>query len=359
MGLIDCDIHQPIASVDEFVEYVEPGQREFFRAQGPMLGLPDYPWPHPGTWYREDLEIELDRPGATVSAVQREVLDAHDVDIGVLNGEESITVSVMASAYRATAFARAYHEWVRERWLDADPRFRASIIVPAQDPVAAVREIERTAVDERFIQVLLCGGAERPYGDPRYLPIFAAAVERGLPVAIHTGGEGLGIAAPPSGAGNPSLYIEWHTVGSASSVMAHLVSLISHGVFERFPDLKLIFLEGGLAWVPGLMWRLDTNWRALRNEIPWLTRLPSEVLREQIRFTTQPLEHTSGDDELLFRLLETIGAPDTLCYSSDYPHWDYDDPTHVLRRLPADWRDAVMRGNSESLYGSRLGLVAS
>ena len=92
--------------------------------------------------------------------------------------------------------------------------------------------------------------------------------------------------------------------------MAHLVSLVVHGIFERLPDLRVILLEGGVAWLPGILWRLDTNWRGLRAETPWLERRPSEVVRQHIRFTTQPLEHTDGDDELLWRMLEAAGAPE-------------------------------------------------
>ena len=82
---------------------------------------------------------------------------------------------------------------------------------------------------------------------------------------------------------------------------------------------------------------------------------PSEVAREHIRFTTQPLEHTDGHDELLFEMLEAVGAPDILCFASDYPHWDFDDPAFMLKRLPEAWRDKVLHDNAAELYGERLG----
>ena len=265
----------------------------------------------------------------------------------------------MASPYRALELARAHNEWMRERWL-GDPRVRGSILCPAQDPLAAAAEIRRMAADERFVHVLLVGGAERPYGEPRYLPIFEAAEECGLPVAIHSGGEGLGLAASPGRRrAMPTFYIEWHTLGSAGSIMAHLVSLVANGVFERLPGLRVVLLEGGVAWLPGILWRLDTNWRGLREDTPWLVRKPSEVVREHIRFTTQPLEHTDGNDELLFAMLEAAGAPDILCFASDYPHWDFDDPGFMLRRLPEAWREPVMHDNAAAAYGARLRLPAA
>jgi hypothetical protein len=68
-----------------------------------------------------------------------------------------------------------------------------------------------------------------------------------------------------------------------------------------------------------------TNWRALRVEVPWLEQKPSEIVRERTRFTTQPLEHTDGNDKLLFDMLEAVGPPEILCFASDYPHWDSDE----------------------------------
>lgn len=356
--MIDCDVHPQIGDSEELLAYVEPGQREWFRSQGPGLGLPGYAWSHPVSWYRTDLERDGSRPpAASADVVAREALDPFEVEIAILNADDAVTVSLMPSAYRAAALARAHNDWLRERWLDAEPRFRGGIVCAAQDPHAAAAEIRRVAEDERFVHVLLVGGSERPYGEPRYLPIFEAAVECGLPVAIHSGGEGMGIAPPPGAAGPPTFYVEWHTLGSAGSVMAHLVSLVCHGVFERLPSLRLLLIEGGVAWLPGILWRLDTNWRALRAEIPWLDRRPSDVVREHVRFATQPLEHTDGSDDLLFEMLAAAGAPDVLCFSSDYPHWDFDEPRWTLARLPEEWRQRVLHENAAALYGERLGLL--
>ena len=108
------------------------------------------------------------------------------------------------------------------------------------------------------------------------------------------------------------------------------------------------------------MWRLDANWLGLRSEVPWLDRRPSEILREHVRFTTQPLELIDGNDELLFKMLEAVGAPDILCFASDYPHWDFDDPNQMIRASPRGLaRGDHARQRGRSCSAPRLGQVAA
>jgi predicted TIM-barrel fold metal-dependent hydrolase len=129
--------------------------------------------------------------------------------------------------------------------------------------------------------------------------------------------------------------------------MGHLASVIAHGVFEKWPSARFVLIECGVAWIPALLWRLDADYRALRKETPWLKRLPSEYAREHIRVTTQPLEQPR-DPKALWPALADIGAEEMLMFASDYPHWDFDDPT--LLRLPAEWREAIVDGNARALY---------
>ena len=209
------------------------------------------------------------------------------------------------------------------------------------------------------MHVVLVGGSERPYGEPRYLPIFEAAAECGLPVADPLGRRGHGLGGAPGGAGLPTFYIEWHTIGSAGSIMAHLVSLVCHGLFERLPTLRVLLLEGGVAWLPGILWRLDTNWRALRSDTPGSSG--SRARSSATTFASPPSRSNTRTvtTRCSSRCSRRRGRPDLLCFASDYPHWDLDDPAYTLGRLPEAWRENVMHGNAAALYGDRLGLVAA
>jgi uncharacterized protein len=120
-GVIDCDIHPQIGDREWFLEYIEPAQRKWFRTQ-PDFGLPGYPWAHPTSWFRQDVAQDGGPPGADVAAVRRDVLDSAGADLGILNADDAVLVSLMPSPYRAAALARAHNDWLRERWLAAEPR---------------------------------------------------------------------------------------------------------------------------------------------------------------------------------------------------------------------------------------------
>ncbi|MDQ3398496.1 MAG: amidohydrolase, partial [Deinococcota bacterium] len=179
-------------------------------------------------------------------------------------------------------------------------------------------------------------------------PIYEAAAEHGLPVAIHPGSEGVGVSAPPTAAGYPSSYFEWHT-GLVGSYLAHLVSLVTEGVFQKFPTLKFVMLEGGVFWLPSLMWRLDKNWKGLRQTTPWLDRLPSEIIGEHILVTTQPLEEPDNPEHFTM-MLEMFPAEKMLMFSTDFPHWDGDTPDFAARHFPERLKARVMSETARQLY---------
>jgi hypothetical protein len=112
--------------------------------------------------------------------------------------------------------------------------------------------------------------------------------------------------------------------------MVHMTNWVLNGIPERFPKLKTIWIESGLAWLPFMMQRLDNEYLMRVSEAPLLKRLPSEYIREMY-FSCQPMERT--DPELLQSTLKAIRAETQLLYASDWPHWDFDMPS-VIWDLP-------------------------
>ena len=189
-------------------------------------------------------------------------------------------------------------------------------------------------------------------GDPRYYPIYEAAEALGLPIALHPGPEMIYHSGTMPAGGVPTYYLEWHTL-LGQAFAANVVSFLVQPVRSRFPNLKLAVVEAGCGWVPDLIWRLDRDWMSVRDEVPWIKQRPSIDLFEHIRFTTQPFIEAEKQEHLR-AFCDIVHGDRTLLFSSDYPHWDFDNPHHVLNALPATMRERILYTNAVEFYGERL-----
>jgi predicted TIM-barrel fold metal-dependent hydrolase len=252
----------------------------------------------------------------------------------------------------AAALARAINDWTLDTWVRPFPCFKGSILVAPQDPAQAVAEIDRLAADPGVVQVLLGSATEAPLGRRQFHPIYEACVRHGLPLALHLGGEGAGMAPPATAVGHPSTYFEWY--GALPQVyMAHITSMVTEGVFERYPALRVVLCEGGVLWLPHLMWRFDKNWKAQRSETPWVKRPPSAYIREHFYATTYPLE-AMPDPRDLEEVLAMIDGDERLLFAGNYPDWALGDPWAMLVDVPEAMRRRVLVDNALALYGERL-----
>lgn len=140
--------------------------------------------------------------------------------------------------------------------------------------------------------------------------------------------------------------------------MAHLTSLICEGVFEKFPDFRFLFVEHDFFWVPGLLWHMDSDWKSLRDYTPWVKKLPSEYVREHVRFGSQPMPDLPTRDDMR-RFLEWLRADEVLVYTSDFPHFDWDEPSTFLAGHDPELRQRVMHDTAMELYQLEGQLISS
>ena len=173
-------------------------------------------------------------------------LDPNNVALGILNPLTSGQGAT--NPLLSDAITHATNEWQKAEWTSQDKRLRGSVVVPYEDAAASVQEIELRAGDTDFAQVLLLSRTAEPLGQRRYWPIYEAAAAADLAVGIHAFGNG---GWPNTAGGWGSYYIE-EMVGHAQAQQALLVSMILEGVFEHVPDLRVVLVEGGLAWAAAL-----------------------------------------------------------------------------------------------------------
>ena len=358
-AVVDCDIHNAPRDEETLLRYMPERWREA-RAGGGRLDAAvearretlgdrsylgaEYPRATPRASRTDAWPPSGDPPASDLPFMREQLLDRYGIEFGVLT--PMLGAGEQLDLERGAALASAINDWQAAEWLDPEPRLRASINVAYEDGALAAAEIHRMAGDPRFVQVLLLIRTAEPLGRRKYWPIYEAAAEHDLPVGIHFGGWGRG---PISGVGYGSYYIE-DTVGMALSFADQLTSLVCEGVFERYPELRVVLIEGGIAWLAPLMWRLDRAWRLLRAEAPHLTRPPSELIREHVWLTTQPIDEPPGHSDFE-ALLDDLAMPGHILFATDYPHWDFDAPDRALpSRLGPQLRDAIMRGNAHALY---------
>jgi uncharacterized protein len=343
LAVVDCDLHNAVPSVEALLPYLDDHWREYV-LQSAFKGPADvyYP-PHAPITARPGSKPASGPPGSDLALLREQALDALGVERGILCC--TYAVDSIHNPDAAAAIARATNDWQVAEWLEKEPRLRASILVPIQQPALAAREISRAAANPGFVQVLLPVRSEAPYGNRRYLPIFEAAVAHDLAVGLHFGG------APgnaPTAAGWPSYFVEEY-VGMAAAFQSQLLSLIVEGVFDRYPTLRVAAIEGGFTWLPSLMWRLDKEWKGLRREVPWNRQLPSEYIRQHVRLTTQPLDEPP-DRATFLEILDMLGD-DLLMFSTDYPHWHFDSPDDALLSfLPDGLRRKILAENARAFY---------
>ena len=354
LRVIDVDLHHHIANWQDVAPYAPEGLRHrISRPGGPPLARHGFKiiGPRYGEAPRPtDANGKAGHPAADPAWVKAEYLDKRGVDLAILTGPV-LSLGVQPNHDMAAAIATGINNWTLETWVRPYRCFKGSILVAHQDPAQAVAEIDRLGDDPGMVQVLLGSASETPLGRRQYHPIYEACVRHDLPLALHIGGEGAGMSPPSTAVGHPTTHFEWY--GSLPQVyMAHIMSMVTEGVFERFPTLRVVLYEGGLFWLPHIMWRFDKNWKAQRAETPWVRHRPSTYILKHFYSTTYPLEASKPEE--LAQVLEMVEGERTLLFSGNYPNWELGDPFTMIEDLPAALRRRVMVENALAVYGDRL-----
>ena len=345
MQAIDCDIHPALPSTRALLPYLDDYWREHIIRRGidaDSFETSSYPSNAPLNC-RPDWHPGKDASAAGVKAVRDQLLVPFQPQFAICNMLHG--ASIVFNEDLSAALCRGVNNWVAAELLDRDPRLRASILVPPHSPVLAVQEIERLAQDNRFVQVLLPALGEMPLGRRSHWPIYEAAERHDLPIGIHAGST---FRHPPSALGWPSYYLEDY-VSQATGFAGVLSSLVTEGVFTKFPELKVVLIESGVTWLPAYLWRINKTWRGVRAETPWVDRLPSEIIRKHVRLTIQPFDEPPEPSQLQ-TILEEIGSDEMLLFSTDYPHWHFEGTGAIPDGLPKELVQKILIDNPLATY---------
>jgi predicted TIM-barrel fold metal-dependent hydrolase len=219
------------------------------------------------------------------------------------------------------AMAKAYNRWLCDKILDADPRIKSMLYLPFHDPEASYEIVKEFADRKGVIGFMVTSTHYKANYDNAYMKTYHMLEERNLPLGFHAAftwtDQSLQLC---------NRFIGVHALGFTWCNMLHMTNWITNGMPERFPKLKTLWIESGLAWIPFLMQRLDHEFMLRPSEYPLLKKKPSDYMRDMY-YASQPMEREDMIAlECTFRM---INAETQLMYASDYPHWDFDLPSTV------------------------------
>jgi len=351
--VVDADVHiheDPAA----LAEYADPpwdvGLREIAKVEERYLDLPgmtpraEFRVPFPGGSNRRQIVTSAAELGESLANLQ--------VNKAVLFPDHLLYLAMVRDPDFAATLARAYNRWLYERWLLEDRSLKGALVVAPQAPEAGAADIRRHADHREFVCIYLPASGLRPlYGHGQYDVVYEAAVEVGLPVALHS----VEAVFPvfPFELNEFRTTFGAHAVAHPFSMIANMVSMLETGVPARFPELGIAFMESGCGWIPFILHRLDKEYTERRREVPFLQERPSHYIK-RFFYGTQPIEEPERLGDIV-KLYELFDGENQAMFASDWPHHDFDHPSYFFG-LPfsPEARRKIMGENAVRFFGPEV-----
>lgn len=300
--------------------------------------------PH-GQGLHEPVEDESIPRSVTLS---RKAMDALALDYQVFFPNGMLFLGMHPVREIEAELAIAYNRWLVENVLPHEPRMRGFLYLPFNTPEAAEKVVERFLGTPGVVGFMVTSTRYQPVHANEYMRLYAMLEEAGLPIGFHAHYNWNNEYTK-----HLNRFISVHSLSFVLSNLVHLTNWVINGLPERFPNLKTIWIESGLAWVPFLMQRLDHEYLMRASEAPLLKRLPSEYM-QKMYYTMQPMEATNL--KLLEGTFEAINAKTQLLYASDWPHWDFDTPAKLfdLPFLDDDAKRNILGYNAARVFNIEI-----
>lgn len=277
------------------------------------------------------------------------VMDSERIDIAVLYPSLWLTYGDLTDPKVAVAGCRAYNNWIADFCKPYPARLYAVAAMPLQDPDGAAREMRRVAEDLNMKAAFIRPNPfnNRRLNDPSYDNFWSTAQELGVAVAVHSG---FGTKMPTLGGDRYRDPFFFHMVCHPFEQQAACMDVICGGVLERFPRLRIGFLESGVGWIGYWLDRMDGHYEKMGSMVPWLKKRPTDYFTEQCYISLDPDERTLG-------AMCALGFDRNILWGSDFPHFDCTYPGIVgdvekaCAPLSSAARHNIMTENAIRFYG--------
>jgi uncharacterized protein len=282
-------------------------------------------------------------------------LDKTGISWTVLYPTAGLAVGRIIAEEWAIVACRAYNTWLYERYLNHDPRLKGVGLIPLQNVDAAIAELRRAVKELGMVGGMLPSNGEAiqgHLGSKIYWPLYEEAEKLGCALAVHVG------CLHHMGFDSFSTYYPAHALGHPFSLMIQAAAMLAHGVFDRFPSLRVAFLEGGATWVPFVMDRLDRSYHDGHVQLDLEDNLiggpkpgekASEYFKAQLREGRIFVGFDCDDDGLGTAIRK--GGREPFLFGSDFPHEVFDAAKcrHEIDELLE--RDDLTQADKEGALG--------
>jgi predicted TIM-barrel fold metal-dependent hydrolase len=246
-------------------------------------------------------------------------LDDVGIDWTVLYPTIALSYGKIVSLDYAVEVTRAYNNWLHQTYLRFSPRFKGMAIIPLQDPEEAVKELRRAVTDLGMLGAMMpSNGLPTPLGAKPYWPVYAEAERLGCSLAIHGG------CHDRFGMDQLNMYVPDHALGHPWGLAINCASIVYNGIFDRFPGVRVAFLEGGIAWLLMCVERFHSSHETHFQHIPADQFGPREGERPD-RYIVQQIKAGRlyvgcETEELTMPFALKVLGNEPFIYSSDFPH---------------------------------------
>jgi predicted TIM-barrel fold metal-dependent hydrolase len=344
-GVIDLDVHTRVeGNLEVLLPYVDDRWRARLDERRDV-GLPR------GTIEFREKFMPSSSPPPTDAKSATALLDSAGVETCLLISLQAGALDGMTDRPEAAALASAFNDYHLEHFVQEDSRLRLAAVVAPRNPELAAAEVRRVA-DLPGVAAVWLPLVDRLLGSPHYDPILKAASDAELPVVIHpTTNYGTSQETPHYPSGHPTDDAE-RFVNLPQIAAANITDMIWEGTFQKFPKLRIVFLEFAWQWLPELLWKMDASWKAGRRNAPWLTKPPTEYVNDHVRLSWDPVGALPADGEA--SALEMVHAERTLCFGTGDPGNPALAPSQVAPSAEPELRQRILRENALETFGDRL-----
>jgi predicted TIM-barrel fold metal-dependent hydrolase len=286
--------------------------------------------------------LDLSDPEARLQNLERMAVDIQMLFPSTLYAHMTFDPGFEAALYRS------YNRYVGRQCRAAPKRLKWAGLLPMRDQSEAIKALDEMQQLGATAAVVFGTVGERLLSDPSFTPIWDAFARGTLPLCIH-----MGMSYPPFQDLCHSIQ-DANMIAKALPAQLAFVAVVGNKMLDRYPNLRVAFLEFGAEWIFYMFGRMDHYLKVNRRRMPSITALPQKEVEDYAKCGRIFIAPES-DDPMLTQEIALLGA-DQILFSSDFPHGEGRENAalSILERgdLSAEQKRKILYDNPIKFFGA-------